>query len=116
VLDTSCAVRAIPKSRIFGWSGLGDHDVARLEIAMDDAVLVRMRDGIGDGGDQQELLPQGQSVRTDVLVESLPAHQLHREVGLAAVLRLFYARLVDLGDSWMVEAAEQLALELEPAD
>ncbi len=48
-------------------------------------------------------------------VQPLSPHQLHREVRLRAVVRLADPRLEDLRDARMVQAAEELVLELEPS-
>ena len=47
-LACGSASLAMPKSRTLATSGVGDHDVGGLEVAMDDAALVRGAQGIGD--------------------------------------------------------------------
>ena len=86
---------------------LGDEDVGRLQVAVDDAALVRVLHGVGDSATSRAL-PRSSSLLRDVVVERAAAHQLHREVGLRTEARVGDARLVDLRDAGMLQAAEEL--------
>ena len=57
----------------------------------------------------------GQLTPRDVVVQRTAAHQLHREVRLDAVTRLGDARVVDLRDARVLQAAEDLGFVLEAA-
>ena len=43
-----------PEVEHLGLARFGDEDVGRLQIAVDDAALVRVLDGVGDLGDERE--------------------------------------------------------------
>jgi hypothetical protein len=95
------------------FASFGDEDVRRLEIAVDDAPMVRVLNGVGNRGHQQQPLPNRRGLRSDVLVEPFPSNELHREVRLRAIVRILDAGLIDLCDAWVVKAAEELVFELE---
>ncbi len=58
---------------------LGEHHVGRLEIAVDDALVVRAREPFGDlGGDFEGAVRRQRAARGQV-AQLLAAHQLHRD-------------------------------------
>ena len=76
--------------------------------------MVGVLDGVRDCGHQHQPFAQPRPLRPHVLVEPPAANELHREVRLRPVAGLLDPGLVDLGDARVVEAAEELVLELEP--
>jgi hypothetical protein len=56
-----------------------DHDVRGFEVAVDDAVLVRRPDRVGQRHRDLQELGQRQSVRWNQVAEGPPLHKLHRE-------------------------------------
>jgi hypothetical protein len=87
--------------------------VARLEVAMHDAFLVRVLHRPAHLTHQQDAVLQGQLLLLAELVEWYTLHQLHREVRLPAFRR---AAVVDLGDALVVHHRQRLALLLEAGD
>jgi hypothetical protein len=84
---------ATPRSSSFdggeaGAAGLGDEEhVAGLDVAVNDAVLVRAGEGLADlGDDRHHLLPGDRAgLAVDPLAEGLALEQLHDEVDEAVV-------------------------------
>ena len=64
-----------------------DEDVGRLEVAVDDAVVVGVLHGHRDRADELEDLPLVEAVLADVLVERLAVDELHGEVADAVMRR-----------------------------
>ena len=58
---------------------VADHDVGRLQIAMDDAARVRGRQRVGDGNGDAQHLAQAHAVARDERIEALAAHVLHHD-------------------------------------
>ena len=88
---------------------LADFDVGRLQIAMDDPLLVRRFEGFGDLlRDRQRLVKRDRSAR-DALREILALDQLHHE-GLHAVGVL---QPVDRGDVRMIQRGEDFRFALK---
>ncbi len=87
----------------------GQQDVDRLQVAVDDAVLVGVVDGAGQGADQVGGRPRRLRRAVQLAVEAAAVHVLQREVG--AAFRL--ADLVNLDDAGVVQAGHRLRLGLE---
>ncbi len=93
-----------------GLAPLVDQDVRRLQVAVQDAPLVGVMNGLGDGGHQPG---RGREIGGEVaqpLVQAAARDQLHAEEALARRL----AHLVDRHDVGMVELRDGLGLVLEP--
>jgi hypothetical protein len=58
-----------------------DHDIGRLEVAMDDPPGVRRGERLGDGNRNRQQLVELESARRNQPVERRPLHQLHRDEG-----------------------------------
>jgi hypothetical protein len=56
-----------------------DHHVGRLQVAVDDAFLVRRCQGLGDLRRIGKRFVEGKSARRDARVQALAFHELHRE-------------------------------------
>src|SRR5271165_1836666 len=85
-------------------------DVCRLEVAVQDPPLVRMMNGLGDGGHQPG---RGSDIGDEVaqaLVQAAAAYQLHAEEALARPL----AHLVNGHDVRVVELRDGFDLVLKP--
>ena len=108
---SSCVVAfEMPKSMIFGCGSLalgGDEDIGRLQIAMDDALLVSVLHALADLNEQLEPLHNRQFVAVGVGVERLTSDVLHREVGPALIGR---TRVEDPGNRRMIDEGERLTL------
>ena len=87
-----------------------DLDVGGLQIAMDDALLVRRFERLGDlSGDRQRLVDRDRAVG-DPLGQIVALDQFHHE---GVVARGFLDR-IDGGDVGMIQRRERLRLALEP--
>ena len=93
--------------------GHPDQDVGRLEVAVDDALLVRVLDGAADADEQLEPAAEIEAVPVAVLGDRLARHELHDEVGAALVGG---AGVEHPGDVGMVHQRERLALALEAGE
>ena len=96
-----------------------DEDVRGLQVAVDDAALVRVADGAADRLEEAEAIVQlrlrrvrAAHVLAHVVAERLPGDQLHREEVLA-VRRA--AGLVERGDVGMDQPRQRLGLAAEEA-
>ena len=102
---------ASPKSSTFTVPSLAHLDVRRLQIAMDDALLVRRFERLGDlPRDRQRLVERNRPVR-DPIGERRPLDQLHHQRVQAA--GVFEA--VDLRDVRMIQRREHCASRLNRA-
>ena len=63
---------ARPKSMRCGWPSPVHHDVGRLQVAMDDALLVGMVQGIGDFGAQLGRLAAGELLAGEPVAKVTP--------------------------------------------
>ena len=88
---------------------LGQQDVGRLEVAMDDPPIVGHRHGARQGLDELGGRPGTRRALADPLVETASVDQLQREERQAVVL----AGLVDLDDIGMRELGDGLGLGAE---
>jgi hypothetical protein len=93
-----------------GLAGLVHQDVAGLEVAVDDPLLVGVLHRVADPRQQLQPGRRRKALAPGVLVQRHAADELHREER-PAVLR--HPRLVDLGDAGVVQAAEDLRLLVE---
>ncbi len=85
-------------------------DVVGLQVAVHDALLVRVVHHLADAAEQPHAVVDGQPPPRHVDVDRLAIDQLHHDVG-RTVLR--DAAVQHLGEIGMVEAREDLALRLE---
>ena len=90
---------------------LGDHDVAGLQVAVDDPLLVGVLHGLADGDEQLQPGPDGKPMLVAVVGDRHAAHQLHHEERLAGRGR---AAVVHAGDVRMVHQGQRLPLGIEP--
>ncbi len=99
-----------PEVQDLGPAARSDHDVAGLEIAMDDPLLVRGLERLGDPGRDRARAALGQRPRAQELRERLPRHQLeHQEVDAVLAVEIEQGR--DVG---MEEPRQRARLEPEP--
>src|SRR6186713_2459242 len=84
----------------------GDLDVRGLEVPMDDALLVRLLQGLRDLPRDGESLVERDPASLESLRQILAGHELHDQGDHA--IRLFQA--VDRRDVWMIERGENLRL------
>ena len=90
---------------------VGDADVGGLDVAMVDPVAVRIAEPLADLPHDVELPFQGQGLALlDDLLEVGALDELHRDVGLAAVL----AQVVDGDDVAVAQPSRRLRLAQEP--
>jgi hypothetical protein len=81
-------------------ASLIDKDVARLQIAVNQATLICVLDGVTDLCNHSRLLSSVQVICFSVLDKGQPPDELHREVGpLADVLARFISSNISLGIS-----------------
>src|SRR4030095_15331983 len=79
-----------------------DNDVARLEVAMNDAALMGVMNRVAHLGDELESSSDGHVSRRRMLQQRFALDELHREVGLRAEPAVVGAGEVDLSDAGMV--------------
>ncbi|HNB81428.1 MAG TPA: CoA transferase subunit A [Chitinophagaceae bacterium] len=89
---------------------LGDEDVVRLEVAVNDAFLVRVLDGLANLDEQPQPRFGVELVGVAVIGDALALDQFHHEVGAACVR---CAAVEHAGDVRMVHQRQRLALGLE---
>jgi len=92
---------------------LGDQHVARLDVPVDDPLLVRVLDRGTDLVEQQQAVPQREVAPVAVAGDRLSPDQLHDEVRPAACRR---PRVEDARDPRVVHHGERLPLGVEPRD
>jgi hypothetical protein len=92
---------------------LVDDDIRRFQVAMDDSLLVGVGDGAAYLEKQIETFLARHVVFLDIRVQRDAIDQLHREVVESL---LGAARLVDRGDSGMLQLGQRFALAPEVLD
>ena len=111
--DRSVAL-ATPKSMTLG-TGLSsckvDEDVRRLDVAVDDPLLVGMLDRLADRDEQLEPIRGDSSLVVAELGERDALHKLHHEVRRTVLGR---AGIEQLGDIRVVHDRDRLPLGFEP--
>ncbi len=88
-----------------------DQDVGRLDVAMDNPLLVCVLNGLADLDEQVEPLLGGELVLVAVFGDLDAAHQFHHEEGASG---LGGSGIEHLGDVRMVHHRQRLALRFEP--
>ena len=92
---------------VFGHAG---QDVARLQVAVDDALHVRMLDGVAHLREKFQALLDAVLVAVAEVGDGLALHQLHHEVVASIVGD---AAVDHLGDVGMIHHRQRLAFQLE---
>src|SRR5262249_43392313 len=87
-----------------------DQDIGRLDIAMNDAFLVGVLDGLTNLCEKIEALAGAEIILVTIFCNFYAAHQLHDEKGAASGSR---AGIEHLGDVGMVHHGEGLAFGFE---
>ena len=95
----------------FGVLAGGDENIGGLDVAMDDACLVRGVQSVGDFDGQRQQLPDRHRLATDAFFQGLPLEEFHRDVGLAVL----FADVVDGADVGMIQGRGSAGLATEPA-
>src|SRR5262249_54071177 len=95
-----------------GNAGGGDQNIARLHIAMDDVVLVRVLDGGTYNAKHLQPLDGVETVVVTVNVDGQALDIIHNEIRQTVVGR---ATIEQLGDVGMIEMSENLLLVAEAA-
>ena len=93
-----------------GLPALGDEDVRRLDVAVDDPLGVGGVQGVGKLDSQLEQLLRLEGLSSDAVLERLALQELHGDEGLALVL----VDVVDRTDVGVVEGGAGLGLAPEP--
>jgi hypothetical protein len=88
-----------------------DQHVARLDVAMDDQVGVRVSDGLEHVEEQAQPRLDAQRARVAILVDGLAVDVLENEIGLPG---LRDARVDQMRDAWVSEPREERAFAPEP--
>src|SRR5207248_8133664 len=86
-----------------------DHDVARLQIAMHDAALMRGADRVDERHGELQKIGDRQTVSRNEIDQRLPVHELHREEVHAVGL----LHAVDGDDVRMIERGHGLRFTLK---
>ena len=90
-----------------------DHHIARLQVAVDHATLVRVIDRGGDLGDHAQLLVERGLHAIRPVPQDLAAHQFHGEIRRIALVDPIDLRREDLGDAGVLQTSECLRLHRE---
>ncbi len=90
-----------------------DEHVRRLDVAVNDPLLVRVLNGLADGDKQFEALPHSQPVVVAVRRDGDAVDQLHHKIGPTGGCR---ARIENPGDVGMVHEGQRLPFGLEAVD
>ena len=99
----------MPKSASLIWSSV-DQQVGRLEIAMDDAAVVRMLQGLGDGdADAGDFAPIEAAAGRQLVLQAAAINELHDVVQIAVLLSI----AVKLDNVGMQEPLERFDFLLE---
>ena len=99
-----------PEVQYLRVSGGRKNDVPRLEVPMENTVLVCICNGVRDRGTKPYDVFEWQRTGIDTLLQRTTRHVLHHEV----ILPLARAEVVDCGDSGMTEAGERQRLPVKP--
>ena len=93
---------------------IADHQIGRLNVAMDHAHLMRIGDAVGGLRDNGEALLDAErsAALAQHIVERAAAHQLHHHIELIAIGQ----ERVERGDVRMIQTREALRLRLEAPD
>ncbi len=89
---------------------LGHHDVGRLQVSVDDARRVRLRDCVGDLDCAPQRLGKLEPLAADQLIQRTPGHVFHRDERPAVGV----ADIVDDANVGMVERGGCFGLAAEP--
>src|SRR5688572_18673119 len=92
---------------------LDNQDVGRLEVPMNDALLVSVLNSAADLNEKLEPLANGEVLRVTVAGDGAAANQFHHKIGPASRSR---ARIVNGGDIRMFHHRQRLPLYLEALD
>ncbi len=96
---------------VFPQSPLEDHDVARLDVPVDDALGVDVLEGVGHPGQDGGGLLDVEPPFLNELVQTLPLQELHGD----EVHPVHLAVVVDLDDVGVVHLGQDLGLPVEAA-
>ena len=91
----------------------GDQNVRRLQVAVDDSLLMCMLYGVADLDEQLQSLVGVEVILVAIIRDANAANQFHHEVRTAV---LGGAGVEHFGDVWMVHDRQRLALRLEASD
>ena len=97
-----------------GLSALIYQDVARFQIPVDDAALVRMVHRVADLDHQLQPVTRVRAMRCNIGVQRIAPDELHRKIGLRPGPAVGGCGLIDLGNPRMLQSAERQRFQLEP--
>ena len=97
----------------FRLSGFLHKDVGRLQVAVDDPLIVRVLHRVAHPRHETHAGSEVEAAAAGKLVQRQPVDKLHREIRLAVVGE---AGLVDLRDARVMQPAQDLGLVGEPLD
>ena len=88
-------------------------NVRRLQIAMDDSLLMRVLHGVANLNKQIQAFPRRKLRLIAIIGNANATDQFHHEEGTAGLRR---TGIKDLGDVWVVHERQRLPLDFESAD
>jgi len=90
-----------------GLAGFIHEDIAGFEIAVDDAALMSVVNGLADAGHELQPLASCQLMGVGVLEQRLTADEFHSEIGLWSESVVSGARFIDLGNAGMLQSSQR---------
>ena len=93
---------------------LRNENVRGFEIAMDDALEVRIVDRLRNANHEAQAVVRGTLVRFDMPIDGLAFDQFHGEEGLRAIARINRSGSEDLRDPRMLQPGKYLGFVAKP--
>ena len=101
-----------PEIRDLRFTRRTQKNVPRFQIAVDESLLVREVNGVGQSADEFRGFSRRQRNTAESLAQTAPGNEFEREIRMAAV----FADIVDLDDVRVLQLPERLGFAAKPSD